>query len=572
MKTFRPFRHAAWAATALLSLSLLGCGGCASPGSNPQPGKKAASGAPAVEFSPEAAATYAYLLYEQALRQDDEAFLLRAVDELAVHNPPAGIYMESAVQLLGRKSSSGVRVLEQGLKRFPTDPSLNLLYAEALHEQGRTEQALAHMKAYVAARPDSVDARLELALLLVKNDLPDEAEKLLVSIKGEQRTALVEYYHARALIGMRRENEAMRRLRKALKLMPDFAEAMAELAYIHEQRKELREAGALYEAILRHNDGAQEVLLRLIALSLRLNLPQKAAEFARKGPDTTAFKTTAAGMFVEARQYETAEPLLRSLLNAPDAPPDIYLYLAAAAYEGRKDSAAAQAWLEKTPPDSPVFIKACLLRVQLLADEKKLAQALDVLRAGQEKAPDRKDLRDMEIRLLAAGGSLSAAMEKANAAVNRWPDDGELAFLRASLLEESGDKNKAMQAMEDIVAKHPDHFQALNYVGYTLAEQNRDLTRALRLLHRAVELSPKSDYILDSLAWAQFRAGQLQAAWENINKAVEASAAHDPAIWEHYGDIAAALGKKPEARKAYYKALEFKPSNADSLRERLSGL
>jgi predicted negative regulator of RcsB-dependent stress response len=46
--------------------------------------------------------------------------------------------------------------------------------------------------------------------------------------------------------------------------------------------------------------------------------------------------------------------------------------------------------------------------------------------------------------------------------------------------------------------------------------------------------------------------------------------AEDPTIWEHYGDIATALGKAEEARKGYSKALEFKPKNADSIRERLS--
>jgi Flp pilus assembly protein TadD len=44
----------------------------------------------------------------------------------------------------------------------------------------------------------------------------------------------------------------------------------------------------------------------------------------------------------------------------------------------------------------------------------------------------------------------------------------------------------------------------------------------------------------------------------------------DPTIWEHYGDIATALGKVEEARKGYAKALELKPQNADSVRERLS--
>ena len=43
---------------------------------------------------------------------------------------------------------------------------------------------------------------MELALLLVKTKQYPEAEDLLNSITGKQRTPLVDYYHARALIGM----------------------------------------------------------------------------------------------------------------------------------------------------------------------------------------------------------------------------------------------------------------------------------------------------------------------------------------------------------------------------------
>ena len=46
----------------------------------------------------------------------------------------------------------------------------------------------------------------------------------------------------------------------------------------------------------------------------------------------------------------------------------------------------------------------------------------------------------------------------------------------------------------------------------------------------------------------------------------------DPSIWEHYGDIARRMGLNDEARKAYQKALELKPANAESLRQRLSTL
>ena len=126
--------------------------------------------------------------------------------------------------------------------------------------------------------------------------------------------------------------------------------------------------------------------------------------------------------------------------------------------------------------------------------------------------------------------------------------------------------------MEQLIALHPDNYQALNYVGYTLAEENRDLDRALSLLVKADKLAPGQSYIVDSLAWAYFKAGKMDDALREIRRAVKLDEHIDASIWEHYGDIAARAGLTDEARTAYQKAIELKPANAEALRQRLSHL
>jgi Flp pilus assembly protein TadD len=202
----------------------------------------------------------------------------------------------------------------------------------------------------------------------------------------------------------------------------------------------------------------------------------------------------------------------------------------------------------------------------------KKEEALALLKQERAKKPEDQKLLQLEIRHLAVMDRLDAALELANTGMRNWPADLDLAFLHASLLDERGDKKAAFAAMEKISKADPGHYQALNYLGYTLADENRDLPRALELLTKAVELAPDLAYILDSLAWAQYRLGKFDDAWENIRKVVDMDNAEDPTIWEHYGDIATALGKAEEARKGYARALEFKPKNADSIRERLSKL
>ncbi len=160
------FRYVALALAAVIALPLLGCGGCVSH-EKKRDGDIGDSRAIEWKLSPEAQTTYAFLLYDQALRQEDEEALVSSLQALSSGQSPVGIYVESGIWLMSRKSPLALRALEIGLRQFPDDSSLNLLYAEALMENDEAAKAIDHMRAYVAKYPDSIDARLELALLLV---------------------------------------------------------------------------------------------------------------------------------------------------------------------------------------------------------------------------------------------------------------------------------------------------------------------------------------------------------------------------------------------------------------------
>ncbi len=125
--------------------------------------------------------------------------------------------------------------------------------------------------------------------------------------------------------------------------------------------------------------------------------------------------------------------------------------------------------------------------------------------------------------------------------------------------------------MEQVLRAHPDHTNALNYVGYTLAEEGHDLDRALVLVQKASLLDPENGYILDSVAWVHFKMGQLKLAWENIGYAVDIIN-NDPTVWEHYGDIARALGKTKSARKGYNYSLKYRTKNVDRVKQKLKDL
>lgn len=559
-----------------LSLSLLGCGGCAST----QPRSGAASPSfqgieilpEEKELSPAAKDTYAYLLYMQALSDEDEELLLQAAQQMTGGTLPAKAWLEGALWLDSRRSEKVLPLLELGLQVWPDDLPLNLFSAEALAAHGKTEQGLEQIRAFVARHPDSLDARMELILLLVKAKRFDEAEKHIGSIAAGERTPMVDYYHARALIGMQRRAEAIPLLQKAIQAMPDFVEALVELAYAYEQQKQWNEARTIYEKLLKLQVSEQDVCLRLVHLSLRLNQPEKALKYFRKGPDAAAFKLTAISMFLESRHYLQAERLLKEMLDEPGVPPDVFLMLAGIARDQRRDTELALSWLARIPASSPTAVQAEGLKAQILADAGKEKAALASVRNLQQRHARNETLLLLEVRLLARLKAMDEALARARQAVEIVPESSELAFTLGSLLDSLGKRDEAMKVMQGIIASHPEHYQALNYVGYSLAVQGKDLEHALELLQRADRLAPDQFFIVDSLAWALFRLGRTEEALQNIRRAVALVPSPEVEILEHYGDIAAAAGQKEEARKAYEQALKLKPANAESLRQRLGDL
>lgn len=524
------------------------------------------------ELSPEAQSTYAYLIFAQAMNNEDENALDQARGMMRLAKLPIRSWLEGGVWLMSRNSSIVLPFLQDALAVWPDDISLNLLNAEALINNGAPHQGVDLMRAYLGKHPDSFDASLKLALLLVKIKEFAEAENLLKTIPHKKRSPLVNYYQARTLIGMQRQGEAIPYLQEAVKEQPDFVEALAELAFAYEQRSNLPEARKIYERLLKLNFSPQDVLLRLVNISLRLNQPERALRYMNLGPNAKQFRLAVAGMFMDSRHYLQAESLLKQIAAEGDQTGEVHIMLADMAYRQRRDLSMALSLLDNVLPTSSSAGQAQLLRTQLLADAGQEKAALESTRKGQRDFADIPVFWEIEIRLLARAKHMTEALDIARNAQKLWPDNMEFHFLLGSLLDETGDKKNAFEVIEKILETQPDNFHALNYVGYTLAEENRDLDRALKLLIRADEISPNQSYIVDSIAWALFKSGQAQEALAEIRRAVKLGEPPDPSIWEHYGDIAIYLNLKDEARKAYQNALDFKPANAESLRQRLSKL
>lgn len=553
----------------LLALLVLFCASVLIPGCAKRPGpEREVPETPAEwQLSQRAEAAYLYLVFEEARRGQDHQDAEEALSRLLEIDPAPRIHLEGANYYWTRGEMHEARtLLKQGLERHPGNRDLSLTLATTYLAENRYDDAALTLKDYLTANPDDLRVRKELAAILIEAEQYTQALDSLDEIPQPERSAMYHYYRAKALSGLGLNNRAIESLRQALEKKPEFVEAWAELAFLYEKEKDYLAAEAIYSRILDLGETGREVWLRLIDLNIKLNNPDKAMAYYRQGPDDVDFALEASTAFLDADFHQHAKEILLPLLEQEDVPDKIFFYLALSAFEGDENPQKALQYLERIPGTDPTHPDALRFRIRLLMELDREREALELIQEGKKNYSDVPIFYILHAEMLQDRGEQGKALDVMDEARAKWPDNEQVLYSTGMLLDGMGRSDEAIRVMEQILAKDPEHADALNFVGYVLADRNRDLERALVMIRKALELKPDSGYIIDSLAWVYYRLGRLQEAWEEINKAA-GMVEGDPVVWEHYGDIAKALGKIGEAAKGYRKSLEIDPDNESVIRK-----
>ena len=144
-------------------------------------------------------------------------------------------------------------------------------------------------------------------------------------------------------------------------------------------------------------------------------------------------------------------------------------------------------------------------------------------------------------------------------------------FYTRAITHERADRWDAAEAdFRKALELEPDQPDVLNYLGYSLVEQGRDLEEARAMIETAHEARPDSGYITDSLGWVLFKMGEPQGALPYMERATELMP-DDPIVNDHLGDVYWAVGREREAEFQWRRALSFdpEPDEAERIRRKL---
>lgn len=314
-------------------------------------------------------------------------------------------------------------------------------------------------------------------------------------------------------------------------------------------------------------DATDPELNRMIAaLEAEEQIPFTHVRDARAGIAEVFFtfaavlKSEAAGDYYVLLYSRTARYLRPDHIDA--------LLLTAGLLENLGQNQLAIEEYKSVPADDPAFHVAELGRADALRRSGKEDQAVEVLeqltRSHGDLAVVHSTLGDVLRAKDDFAGAIAAYDHAISLAAENAPVRWVLYYSRGIAYERSGNQDGSEADFRAALAINPEQPQVLNYLGYSMVEQGRNLDEALEMIERAVAASPDSGYIVDSLGWVLYRLGRYNEAVGHMERAVELLAV-DPVVNDHLGDVYWAVGRLREAEFQWSRALSFiKEEDTDS--------
>jgi tetratricopeptide (TPR) repeat protein len=151
--------------------------------------------------------------------------------------------------------------------------------------------------------------------------------------------------------------------------------------------------------------------------------------------------------------------------------------------------------------------------------------------------------------------------------LDAWPGDPELLYDLALARIEAGDIDGGIGDLEKALATWPDEPMLLNALGYTLVDRTNRQRQGRRLVRAAIEKMPDNGAILDSMGWAEYRAGHPRRARPLLERAW--TRYPHPEVAAHLGAVLWALGERDEARRIWEEGRSRWPED-DTLKRKMS--
>jgi len=253
---------------------------------------------------------------------------------------------------------------------------------------------------------------------------------------------------------------------------------------------------------------------------------------------------------------------------------DVIQIALAELYLRQGDYEKSNKFYDAVPQNSPFIRIAKLESATNLSRLEKKEEAIEALRALIESDPD-------DLTGYMTLGNVFAREERYREAAEIYDKAVEiigepksyhwnLFFRRGIAYERLKEWEKAEPNFKQSLELSENQPEVLNYLGYSWIDQGINLDEGMEMIRKAVELRPRSGFIVDSLGWAYYRLGEYEKAVTELERAVQLMP-QDPTINDHLGDAYWKVGRKLEATFQWKIALASNtpPDNPELIEKKL---
>lgn len=497
--------------------------------------------------------------------------------------------MLARLDRISHDSAGAEKAYKAMLAIDPNDDDALTGLATVYSERGDIAGAIGVLKQAAEQNPDATKVTTLAELYEQDNQYSQAADLWKQALPMTNDNVTVRKHYAVMLEKAGRTDEALKAVQDLATDDPKNPELQLELAQIYQRKRDFANAHAALAKVAAVNNGpavrmAEAELLGAEGKPLEavtiiegvLSQTKKAQYTDQEKAERIETLSTLSQRQKEAGRVQDAIATLRQISDLqPAAAPKVEvriveLLMEAKDFKGART--AADTMLRKYPSDRSAQLEHASVLSQLgdfdtslkefraLPDSGKDRDILLFISTVQEKAKRFSE----ELKTLDTVEALSTSD----------PEKQAVAFRKGAMFERQKNYDAAEQQFRKVITTDPKNAEAMNYLGYMLADRNVRLDEAVQLISKALSVDPDNGAFLDSLGWAHFRQNKLDLAVEELRKALDTppppdgkGVGDDPTVHDHLAEVYFKQGKVKDAVQQWEAAVAgFKaalPSDQD---------
>jgi tetratricopeptide (TPR) repeat protein len=470
-------------------------------------------------------------------------------------------FMLSEIESMEDNQVASAYFLDLAVEKDSKSPYLKIQKAYELARQNKFDEALELAYEIEKEKPQDPEVLLLLGKLYAALKKNSQAIKYLnLAIKHDPYQEEAYHLLARQYLLTDQTEKSMQLMRRLVEVNPESSQAYFFLGSLYANKyKNYPKAISAFKNILAINPGDIRILRLIADIKIEQKKLTEAISYLEKifeiNPNNSDPLIEVAMLYYEMKRIDDAIKTFNQILFFNPNSPRI-LYFLGLLHADKNEWEKALDYLAKVSPQTRYYEDSVIRQVSYYQTQKEFDTAIKVATTATRKSPKNPKLWDLLASIHIANENPDQAINSIKQGLKSIPGHEELYFTLGVIYDRIGNTEKSIDAMEKVIEVNPDNALALNFIGYTYANQGIKLEYAKELIKKALQLKPDDGYIVDSLAWVYFKEENYPKALELLKKANELSP-NEPAILEHLGDWYLSQNNKKQAKKYFQKSLSI---------------